>query len=113
VSRGEVNWGLGRCSALAGCTAETDGWCGDDFPFTGRCIRAPHALCESDDVGHEHAFIGAGAVVTGDVTAHAFVVGNPGLLIGWASICGKRLPPDFRCTRVFVRQGAGLRQQGG
>ena len=75
----------------------------------------PHALCESDDVGHEHAFIDAGAVVTSDVTAHGFVVGNPGRLIGRACICGERLPPDLRCTcgRVFVRQGAGLRQQGG
>ena len=63
----------------------------------------------------EHAFIGGGAVVTRDVPAHGFVVGNPGRLIGWACICGERLPPDLRCTcgRVFVRQDAGLRQQGG
>ena len=38
----------------------------------------PHGLCESDDVGHEHAFIGAGAVVTSDVTAHGFVRRQPG-----------------------------------
>jgi acetyltransferase-like isoleucine patch superfamily enzyme len=31
----------------------------------------------------EHAFIGAGTVVTSDVPAHGFVVGNPGRLIGW------------------------------
>jgi acetyltransferase-like isoleucine patch superfamily enzyme len=61
----------------------------------------------------EHAFIGAGAVVTSDVPAHGFVVGNPGRLIGWACVCGERLPADLRCTcgRVFDRQGTGLRPQ--
>jgi UDP-2-acetamido-3-amino-2,3-dideoxy-glucuronate N-acetyltransferase len=61
----------------------------------------------------KHAFIGAGAVVTGDVPPHGFVVGNPGRLIGWACVCGERLPADLRCTcgRVFERQGSGLCQR--
>jgi UDP-2-acetamido-3-amino-2,3-dideoxy-glucuronate N-acetyltransferase len=61
----------------------------------------------------EHAFIGAGAIVTGDVPPHGFVVGNPGRLIGWACTCGERLPADLRCTcgRAFERQGTGLRPQ--
>ena len=61
----------------------------------------------------EHAFIGAGAVVTEDVPAHGFVVGNPGRRIGWACTCGERLPADLRCRcgRVFEREGSGLRQQ--
>lgn len=39
----------------------------------------------------EYAMIGAGAVVTKDIYAHAIVVGNPAHLIGWACECGLRL----------------------
>ncbi len=46
----------------------------------------------------EYAFVGAGAVVTRDVPAHAFVVGNPGRVIGWACECGLRLPDDLACS---------------
>ena len=46
----------------------------------------------------EYAFVGAGAVVTRDVPAHAFLVGNPGRSIGWACECGLRLPADLRCS---------------
>jgi acetyltransferase-like isoleucine patch superfamily enzyme len=52
----------------------------------------------------EHAFAGAGAVLTRDVPAHAFVVGNPGRIIGWACECGLRLPEDLHCS-------CGLRYQ--
>jgi UDP-2-acetamido-3-amino-2,3-dideoxy-glucuronate N-acetyltransferase len=60
----------------------------------------------------EHAFIGAGAVVTSDIPAHGFVVGNPGRLIGWACTCGELLPADLRCScgRLYVQQGSGLHQ---
>jgi len=46
----------------------------------------------------EYAFVGAGAVVTRDVRAHSFVVGNPGRAIGWVCECGLRLPEDYTCT---------------
>lgn len=46
----------------------------------------------------EFAFIGAGAVVTRDIPANAFVVGNPGRVIGWACRCGRRLPDDLVCA---------------
>jgi UDP-2-acetamido-3-amino-2,3-dideoxy-glucuronate N-acetyltransferase len=46
----------------------------------------------------EHAFIGAGSVVTRDVGAHAFMVGNPARRIGWACICGERLPAELSCA---------------
>jgi len=37
------------------------------------------------------AMVGAGAVVTGDVPAHAVVVGNPARQTGWACRCGRTL----------------------
>lgn len=39
----------------------------------------------------EYAFIGAGAVVRGDVAAHALVVGVPARQVGWMSRNGQRL----------------------
>ena len=40
----------------------------------------------------EHAFVGAGAVVSRDVAAYALVVGVPARRIGWVSRHGERLP---------------------
>jgi acetyltransferase-like isoleucine patch superfamily enzyme len=61
----------------------------------------------------ERAFVGAGAVVTKDVPAHALVVGSPGRRIGWACDCGIKLPDSLRCTcgKAFelVDERTGLR----
>jgi UDP-2-acetamido-3-amino-2,3-dideoxy-glucuronate N-acetyltransferase len=46
----------------------------------------------------EHAFIGAGAVVTGDVPAYALMLGMPARRVGWMSRAGARLGLPARGT---------------
>ena len=38
-----------------------------------------------------YAMVGAGAVVTRDVTAHRLIMGNPARPVGWVCVCGSRL----------------------
>ena len=45
----------------------------------------------------QHAFIGAGAVVTRNVPDHALMVGIPARQIGWMCQCGERLSDKFVC----------------
>lgn len=44
-----------------------------------------------------YAFVGAGAVVTRDVSDHALVAGNPARQIGWVCACGERLDEALQC----------------
>ena len=46
----------------------------------------------------EHAFVGAGAVVTRSIPAHALVVGNPARSLGWVCRCGSRLDRTLSCS---------------
>ena len=68
----------------------------------GASIGAHATLVAPVQVG-ENALVGAGAVVTKDVPAHAIVVGVPAKVIGWVCACGevrvhvRRRPASFGC----------------
>ncbi|GHF72057.1 acetyltransferase-like isoleucine patch superfamily enzyme [Amycolatopsis bartoniae] len=59
-----------------------------------------------------YAFAAAGAVVTRNVPAHAFVAGNPAEVKGWVCVCGARLADTLTCEcgESFVRTDSGLRR---
>ncbi|MBI1759644.1 MAG: N-acetyltransferase [Actinobacteria bacterium] len=66
-----------------------------------------------------YAFAAAGAVVTRDVPAHAFVAGNPARRKGWVCQCGERLDAELRCRcrgcgtgYRLVSEHAGLESAG-
>ncbi|QFZ16166.1 acyltransferase [Saccharothrix syringae] len=67
-------------------------------------------------IGHD-AFVGAGSVVTADVPAHAFAVGNPARRKGWVCRCATRLDDDLRCPACgkeyeLVSESEGLAAKG-
>ena len=59
----------------------------------GASIGANATIICGIEIG-EYAFIGAGAVVTKNVSPYAMVVGNPGRHVGWMSEFGHRLEFD-------------------
>jgi len=100
-------------SVYEGVTLEDDVFCGPSMVFTnvdrprsafptessrylrtvvkrGATIGANATIVCGNTIG-EHAFIGAGSVVTKDVPPHAIVYGNPARIRGWACECGEPL----------------------
>ncbi len=59
----------------------------------GASIGANATIICGNEIG-EYALIGAGAVVTKNISAYALVVGNPAKQIGWISENGHRLNFD-------------------
>jgi UDP-2-acetamido-3-amino-2,3-dideoxy-glucuronate N-acetyltransferase len=79
----------------------------------GATIGAQATLVAPVRVGRS-AMVGAGAVVTRDVPAHAIVVGNPAHIVGWACECGETVTGDEQppidaacagCGRALVVAG--------
>jgi UDP-2-acetamido-3-amino-2,3-dideoxy-glucuronate N-acetyltransferase len=74
----------------------------DDFLATpvgrGATIGANATIVCGNAIG-AYALIGAGAVVTKPVKAHALMVGNPAKQTGWVSHAGEKLGEDLTCPR--------------
>ncbi len=70
----------------------------------GATIGANATIVCGCEIG-AYAFVGAGAVVTKDVAAHALVVGVPARFVGWVCRCGERLRDDqnFACSACGLR----------
>jgi UDP-2-acetamido-3-amino-2,3-dideoxy-glucuronate N-acetyltransferase len=62
----------------------------DTIVRTGATLGANCTIVCGNEIG-AYAFIGAGAVVTAPVPAHALMVGVPARQIGWSSRAGERL----------------------
>jgi len=107
-------------SVYAGVTIANDVFLGPSCVFTN--VLTPRAHVERKDefaptpvgrgvtvganativCGHslgEYALVGAGAIVTKDVPAHAVMVGNPAHRTAWACRCGNVLPENGFCIR--------------
>ncbi|MGC2831398.1 MAG: Gfo/Idh/MocA family oxidoreductase [Candidatus Acidiferrum sp.] len=100
-------------SIYTGVELEDDVFCGPSMVFTnvinprshinrrneyqktlvkrGATLGANSTVVCGTTIG-QFAFVGAGAVVTGDVPDHALVLGVPAKQVGWVCSCGVRLP---------------------
>ncbi|WP_022663470.1 Gfo/Idh/MocA family oxidoreductase [Paucidesulfovibrio longus] len=105
-------------SVYPGVTLEDEVFCGPSMVFTnvfnprshiprkneirstlvrkGATLGANSTIVCGITIGR-YAFVGAGAVVTRDVPAHALLMGNPARRTGWMCSCGEKLPESLRC----------------
>ncbi|MEA2608914.1 MAG: UDP-2-acetamido-3-amino-2,3-dideoxy-glucuronate N-acetyltransferase [Chloroflexota bacterium] len=80
-----------RAATAEGKLARAEDWTVSPiFIAEGASIGAGAIVVAGCDIG-SYAMVGAGAVVTHEVPAHAVVAGNPARGIGWVCACGQRL----------------------
>lgn len=122
-------------SVFEGVTLEDDVFCGPSMVFTnvinprsqisrknefkktivkrGATIGANATILCGNKIG-KYAFIGAGAVVTKDVSDYALMTGNPAKRSGWMCECGNRLESQDdvlvcnTCFKKYTESSAGL-----
>lgn len=79
----------------------------------GASIGANATIVCGHSIG-KWALIGAGAVVTSDVPAHAVMLGVPARQRGWACVCGELLGKNFicpACGRQYRKTDYGLEEE--
>lgn len=59
-----------------------------------------------------YAFVGAGAVVTGDAPDYALILGNPGRIKGWVCACGVKLASRATVPEQVSCEWCGKRYAG-
>ncbi len=83
----------------------------------GATVGANSTVVCGNELG-EYCMVGAGAVVTTDVPAHALMVGGPARQVGWVCRCGTRLDvlqgeaTCRDCGDRYVFEGTNLVLQG-
>ncbi len=93
-----------RAIAPDGSLASADDWQVSPIHLGhGSSIGAGAIVVAGCDVG-SYALVGAGAVVTRSVPAHALVAGNPARRIGWVCACGQRLHDSTGHPAPAVRE---------
>jgi acetyltransferase-like isoleucine patch superfamily enzyme len=109
-----------RAITAAGELARAEDWAVSPVRLRrGASIGAGAIVVAGADV-ESFATVGAGAVVTRQVPAHALVAGNPARRLGWVCACGRRLvdeagsalPGDTEGAATCPACGAGYEIDG-